>query len=138
MLLVCKHPQEPETFVLAGVKSNLGPPPQSLCYRTVEADNKAVRLEWQGECPYTADDLVAAAFEPVNNRKLQVAIDFLRERLAASSVLSKVVEREAEMQGIAPRTLSRARREIGVQSSPVGLQGEWALSLPLKEVLNRK
>ena len=72
VLLVCKHPQEPENFVLANVKSNLGAPAVSLAYRTVEAENKAVKLEWLGECPYTADELVTAAFEPTNGRKVGV------------------------------------------------------------------
>ena len=138
VLLVSKHPQEPEMFVLAGVKSNLGPPPVSLAYQTIEAENKAVKLEWRGECPYTADDLVAAAFEPVNSRKLQVAIDFLRGRLSGRSVLSKVVEREAVERGISPRTLARAKKELGIRSCPVGLQGEWMLSLPTEEVLRRR
>ena len=138
VLLVCKHPQEPETFVVASVKSNLGSPPASLAYRTVEADNKAVRLEWRGECPYDADELVAAAFEPTNSRKLAAAIEFLRERLSLSSALSKVVEREAAERGISARTLTRARKELGVKSSPLGVGGEWALSLPISEAFKLK
>lgn len=138
VLLVCKHPQEPENFVLANVKSNLGAPPASLAYRTVEAENKAVKLEWLGECPYTADELVTAAFEPTNGRKVGVAIEFLRERLSPCDVLSKVVEREAAERGISARTLTRARKELGVKASPAGLQGEWVLSLPISEALKRK
>ena len=135
VLLVCKHPQEPETFVLASVKSNLGPPPTSLAYRTVEAENNAVKLEWHGDCPYSADELVTAAFEATSGKKLRVAMDFLRERLSASSALSSVVEAEAQARGISERTLARARKELGVQSQPIGKQGQWALSLPLKEIL---
>jgi len=135
VLLACKHPQEPETFVLASVKSNLGLPSTSLSYRTVEADNKAVKLEWRGECPYSADDLVTAAFEPTNGKKLRNAMDFLRERLSSCSALSNVVEAEAQERGISARTLARAKKELGVQSQPIGKQGQWALSLPLKEFL---
>ncbi len=132
VLLVCKHPQEPETFVLAGVKSNLGPPPASLAYRTIEADNKAVKLEWLGECPYEADDLVTAVFEPTNSRKLATAVDFLRMKLSDTSALSKVVDREAAALGISSRTLARARKQLGVIAKPVGMQGEWVLALPLR------
>lgn len=135
VLLVCKHPLDPETFVLAGVKSNLGPPPGSLAYRTVEAENKAVKLEWHGECPYDADELVAGPFEPTNGKKLRSAIDFLRERLALGSALSTVVEGEAQARGISARTLARAKKELGVRSQPVGHQGQWVLSLSLKEHL---
>jgi hypothetical protein len=137
VLLVCKHPQDPETFVLASVKSNLGSPPVSLAYRTVEAENKAVKLQWLGECPYAADELAAAAFEPTNSRKVGAAIEFLRERLSSCDALSRVVESEAIAQGISPRTLTRARKELGVKSSPIGMGKEWTLSLPI-EALRRR
>jgi hypothetical protein len=132
VLLACKHPQESETFVLASVKSSLGPPSTSLAYRTVEAPNKAVTLEWLGECPYEADDLVTAAFEPANSRKLTLAIDFLKTKLSDTSVLSKVVDWEAAALGISLRTLARARKQLGVTAKPVGMQGEWVLSLPIR------
>jgi RecA-family ATPase len=137
VLLACKHPQEAETFVLASVKSNLGAPSASLAYRTVEAENKAVKLEWQGECPYEADELVATGFEPTNSKKLASAVEFLRARLATSSVLSKTVDKEAAERNISARTLIRARKELGVISTPLGLRGEWALSLPIKEAIGR-
>jgi len=136
VLLACKHPQEPETFVLSGVKHNLSAQSPSLSYRTVEAENKAVKLEWLGECPYDAEELTAAAFEPVGSRKLDAAKDFLRSRLASGSAVSKVVEREAVEHGISPRTFFRARKDLGVISQPSGLQGEWVISLPVKASLS--
>jgi hypothetical protein len=116
------------------VKSNLGSPSASLAYRTVEADNKAVKLEWRGECPYGADELVTAAFEATNGKKLRNAMEFLRERLSSCSALSTVVEAEAQERGISARTLARARKELGVKSQPLGQQGHWALSLPLSRI----
>jgi AAA domain len=137
VLLACKHPQEPETFVLSSIKANLCASPPSLSYRTVQANNGVLKLDWLGECPYDADELVTAAFEPVGSRKLEAAKDLLRTRLASGSALSKVVEREAAEHGIAPRTLFRARKELGVISQPSGLQGEWVISLPLRSPLPR-
>ncbi len=133
VLLVCKHPEDSEIFVLAGVKSNLGAAPASLAYHTLEAENKAVKLAWRGECPYTADDL--ATFKPAGSRRLATASDFLSVRLAKGSASSKVVEREAVERGISLRTLTRARKQLRVVSKPTGLQGEWRLSLPVNEVL---
>ena len=131
VLLVCKHPHEPETFVLAGVKSNLGPPPSSLAYKTVEAENKAVRLEWCGDCPYDADELVAN-FEMPSGRKLRDAKQFLVARIQpGTSALGKIVEAEARQRGIASRTLARARQELGVRTFPLGHQGEWAWGMPI-------
>ena len=132
VLLACKHPQEAESFVLSSSKANLCAKPPSLAYRTVQADNGVLKLEWLGECPYDADELVTAAFEPVGSRKLANAVEWLRSRLAYVSALSKVVEKEAVDRGISPRTLARARKELRVISQPSGLQGEWVLSLPLK------
>lgn len=136
VLLVCKNPQEPETFVLSSVKNNLSAPSPSLSYRTVQAENKSVKLEWLGECPYEADELAAAAFEPVGSRKLQAARDFLLVRLGTGSALSKMVEKEAAEKGISARTLARARKDLGVVSQPCGLQGEWAISLPVRASLS--
>ena len=138
VLLACKHPQEPETFVLSSIKTNLCASPPSLSYRTLQADNGALKLEWLGECPYDADELVTAAFEPVGSRKLANAVEWLRIRLASASALSKVVEKEAAEMGFSPRTLARARKELGVISQPSGLQGEWVISLPLKSRLSPK
>jgi hypothetical protein len=132
VLMACKHPQEPETFVLSSVKCNLCAPLLSLAYHTVLADNGALKLEWLGECPYDADELVTAAFEAVGSRKLAQAVEWLRVRLASSPALSKVVEREAAEMGFSPRTFARARKELRVISQPSGLQGEWVISLPLK------
>jgi archaellum biogenesis ATPase FlaH len=136
VLLACKHPQEPETFVLSSVKNNLSAPSPSLSYRTLQAENKAVKLEWLGECPYDAEELTAAAFEPVGSRKLETAKNFLLVRLGMGAALSRVVEKEAAEKGISPRTLTRARKDLGVMSQPCGLQGEWAISLPVKASLS--
>jgi hypothetical protein len=132
VLLACKHPQEPETFVLSNVKNNLCASPLSLSYRTATAENGAMKLEWLGNCPYDADELVTAAFEATSSRKLSAAMDWLRVRLANASALSKVVEKEAAEIGISPRTLARARKQLGIISQPSGLQGEWVMSLPVK------
>jgi hypothetical protein len=131
VLMACKHPQEPETFVLSSVKCNLCAPPLSLAYRTIPADNGVLKLEWLGECPYDADELVTAAFEATSSRKLKAAEDWLRVRLGSASALSKVVEKEAANMGISARTLARARKQLGVISQPSGLQGEWIICLPL-------
>jgi hypothetical protein len=138
VLMACKHPAEAETFVLSSVKSNLCAPPISLAYRTLKADNGALKLEWLGECPYDADELATAAFEATSSRKLTQAVEWLRARLGSTSALSKVVEKEAVEIGISPRTLWRARNQLGVISQPCGLQGEWVISLPAGVALSAK
>ena len=78
VLMACKHPQEPETFVLSTVKGNLCATAISLSYRTAQAENGAVKLERLGECPYDADEIAAAAFDAIGTRKLVQAVEWLR------------------------------------------------------------
>jgi hypothetical protein len=68
------------------------------------ASKVGTRTWGTGRVPLDADELTAAAFEPIGSRKLEAARDFLRTRLASSSALSKTVEREAVELGISPRT----------------------------------
>jgi hypothetical protein len=57
-LLVGKHPDRPGSYVLAGVKSNLGPMPPSLEY-TMEPTDDVARIAWGGVVDIAADELVA-------------------------------------------------------------------------------
>jgi hypothetical protein len=94
-----------------------------------------MKLEWLGECPYDADELVTAALESTGSRKLQDAVEWLRLKLTNCSALSKSVQNEAAERGITERTLWRARKQLGVIAQPSGLQGEWVLSLPTGAIL---
>jgi hypothetical protein len=57
-LLVARHPERPNTFVLAVTKSNLGPMPASLEY-SLESQGDVGRIAWGQEVEITADELVA-------------------------------------------------------------------------------
>ncbi len=59
-LLVAPDPDEPERRVLASVKSNLGPTPESLAYRLVGAgDYDVARVRWEGQTAHTARGLLS-------------------------------------------------------------------------------
>jgi hypothetical protein len=112
--LVGPDPVDPKLHVLACMKSNLAAMPPSLGFRIVSAGDGRPRLEWQGEVPRTADDLVA----PVRRRGEAVprAVCFLQERLAAGFCNRQVVLEEAARLGISFRTLERAKQELWVVS----------------------
>jgi hypothetical protein len=58
-LLVAPDPDDPERRVLASVKSNLGPAPDSLAYRLVESGDYGVaRVQWEGVTAHTARTLL--------------------------------------------------------------------------------
>jgi 5S rRNA maturation endonuclease (ribonuclease M5) len=114
-LLVAPDPDDPERRVLASVKSNLGPAPDSLTYRLVGAGDYGVaRVQWEGQTAHTARTLLA---EPASDDKgAQTEAehwlsDYLIEQGAAPS---KTVKIEAAKVGIAERTLKRAVQSLGV------------------------
>jgi len=59
VLLVAPDPDEPETRILAPVKSNLGPPPGALRFRLTTTAHNRLRVDWLGASTLHADQLVA-------------------------------------------------------------------------------
>ena len=59
-MLVAADPEDPDTRVLAGVKSNLGPMPGALTYRLESVDGSGVaRVVWTGSSDHDARSLLA-------------------------------------------------------------------------------
>jgi 5S rRNA maturation endonuclease (ribonuclease M5) len=131
-LLVGRDGDDEQRRVLAGVKSNIGPLPRSLAYRLEEAPNGAVRVRWEdGECSLRAADLLALPTDVEERGQLHDAADFLREVLDAGPLAAKEVQRQAAAADIAPRTLRRAREQLGVKPRKVGIGGPWVWALPI-------
>jgi len=103
--------------VLAHVKSNLGPKAPSLLFEPVGIDG-AVRIEWRGECDYSAADLLA---KPKDVRPaLDTAVEMLLESLANGPVEANEVRKTAGKAGVSLRTLERAKAEQKVVSKRQG------------------
>ena len=63
--------------------------------------------------------------------RLEEAMEFLQEILADGPVLSTEVQQEAERQGIADKTLKRARERLEVGATRKGFaDGRWRMFLP--------
>jgi hypothetical protein len=62
------------------------------------------------------------------------AREFLLERLEAGPVKSDDLIEEAKQDGIAKRTLDRAKKELGIKSrkTPTKFDGEWFWELPAR------
>ena len=59
-MLVASDPDDPERRVLASIKSNLGPAPESLTYRLVDAaEHGCARVQWEGQTIHDAHTLLA-------------------------------------------------------------------------------
>jgi hypothetical protein len=120
-LLVAADPDDPERRVLASVKCNLGPPPDSLAYRLVGTDLGVARVQWEGSTGHSAADLLRPRDSDDETESRNEAERWLEDYLlAAGAATSKDAKRDAAKDGIAERTLHRARQKLGVTISHRG------------------
>lgn len=143
-LLVAADPDDDERRVLAPIKANLARPPASLTFRLAPiAGSDVARVEWLGETSHTARSLldVPIAEEDRAERDQErgaraEARAWLRDALAAGPVPAGDVQAAAKRDGVAPRTLDRAKGDLGVVASRQGGiadAGRWAWRLPATE-----
>jgi hypothetical protein len=118
-LLVGPDPDsaEPHRYVLTLSKSNSACA-ESLAYRTCRCAG-ALGIEWIGPSQRTAGD-IAAADRPGGVSALDEAQYFVYSILEKGPVRSSELLRLARSEGIAPRTLVRARKALGVESRKRG------------------
>ena len=117
-------PDDPERRVLAPLKNNLAPESKSLRIRLeTPTGHKVARVEWLGECDVTADMLNMAADDVEEQTKVREAMAIIREELAAGPKPRTEVINRAKSEGIAPRTLRRARDRLGIP----GDSTDWSL-----------
>jgi hypothetical protein len=133
-MMIGEDPDDENRRVLAPVKSNLAAPTPSLSFVLEEAENGAVRVRWLGETDVAATDLLSAPADE-DSSALGEARNFLVDLLQDGPVPFAEVEAAAEQAGITMRTVKRAKKELGVDSTAVreegnrGVQG-WSWSLP--------
>ena len=84
-------------------------------------------FRWVGEYDITLDELLAGETSPRRNREREKAKEFLAELLADGPVDSETVYALAAEQNIAPRTLERAKSEIGAKSHKPGETWIWSM-----------
>jgi putative DNA primase/helicase len=129
---VAEDRENPERRLLLPVKLNIARKPPGLAFRLVEAGT-AVRVDWEpGPVDVDVEDALAEPEPTAERSKRDEATDFLREVLADGPVAATEVKRQARATGIAGRTLSRAKRELGVKSEKTGFREDWTWSLPPK------
>ena len=127
-LLVGRHPENETLRVLAGQKSNLSAPPQSLAYRITEATNGAARIEYMGVTEAKAETLLSTPTDPEERSALEEAMAFLREELEGVPVMANAVKERARASGIKDRTLARAKSVLRIGSNKEG-DGGWSWHL---------
>jgi hypothetical protein len=115
-------------------KNNMASKPQGLAYRLVQAfvdgaSGQAIvasYVVWDNE-PVTvsADEALRATDGGGDRSAATEAEEFLRDKLSAGPVPAKEAEEHARVIGIAPRTLARARKKVGVIAEKAGMKEGW-------------
>ena len=119
-LVVAADPNDAACRVLAATKCNLAAPPRPLRFR-LTPHGGVCRVAWLGQADYTADDLVRQLSRSELGRraeersKLEEAVEFLRNLLANSPQPTSLCYLDAQIAGIARRTLQRALEPAGVR-----------------------
>jgi hypothetical protein len=75
-------------------------------------------------------DVLAGPADAQERGQLDDAIDFLRDALAGGSRPAAELTKLGEREGIAKRTLQRARHQLGCIASKDGFRDGWRWSLP--------
>jgi RecA-family ATPase len=130
-LFVVKDPDDDSRRILACFKHNVAPrEPAALAFRFV-SERGTGRVSWEGPTDWTAEALFAASMESEKSKAARRdAREFLQEALDRGPLPTNEVIDAGKAQGIAPRTLERARRELGVKSERKGgRKGTWYLRL---------
>ena len=141
-LLLARDPDDPDgeagcRRALSHVKSNLSAEAPTLIYdvepillpaRGLEPESETSRLTLIGESDRRSRDLLA--FDGEERSALEEAMDFLRDELASGPKLRADVLKAARKEGVAEKTLRRARESLGVSVDRVGYPAKswWSLS----------
>lgn len=120
-LLVGADPEDENRRILAVSKCNLAATAPALAYTLVN-DLKfgCARVEWHGATEHRASELLAAPATDEERDARGDAIQFLENVLGNGPLGAAEVRALARKQGIADRTLDRAKKDAGVVSERMG------------------
>jgi hypothetical protein len=142
VLTVGRHPEDPETRVMAMTKNNLAPLPPAITYSiiklpdTLKSQDRS-RLKWGEFVDLTSDDILGVV---VKQTEKEDAVDFLNTILAEGPVSVEKIQGVAESRSISWRTVQRSAETMGVVKRQRGFGKDktsvW--SLPEKAPANKK
>jgi putative DNA primase/helicase len=119
-------------------KNNMAAKLQGLAYRLVQRivgdtgeSIVASYVVWDNEAVAASADEALRATESGGDRTAAAeAEEFLQDKLCQGAAPAKDCEEDARALGIAPRTLRRARKKLGVIAEKAGLKEGWIWRLP--------
>lgn len=131
-LFVAKDPRDEGRRVFGVIKSNIAAKPACLAYRLVSVPGQDhAQIEWDGSTEQGIEELFEAPTSSEDRSALTEAIEFLRNILGDGPVPVLDVRAEAKENGVASRTLDRAKRTLGVVANRDGFgsgsRSVWSL-----------
>ncbi|CAN0247538.1 unnamed protein product, partial [Hapterophycus canaliculatus] len=137
-LLVASHPEIEDAQIIATLKTNLSPDKSGFGYRIVSVTTdegiQTSKVEWiPGSIEVDADQLLAPkreAADPDTKSAKEDAAAFLMNMLDDGPVPSVDVYQAADGNGIAERTLKRAKKALYIRSVKIEGKAGWHMQLP--------
>jgi hypothetical protein len=120
--LVGSSPDARDFSAIVPIKSNLGPPAQSLGY--LIAPEGELAFHWTGPSTLTAEDLQTDRPKGPGLPQRKLAGDWLRRQLAQGPLSQGTIEGAALRDGLHIMTLRRAKHDIGAFSTKRS-DGAW-------------
>lgn len=121
-LRVSVHPEDADKRVMVHIKHNIGPPGVSWAFRLQDkGKGKIPELVWEGECSIRAEDLVNSSARKTS--PIECAREFLMRELSNKPRPADIIKEIAQQEGIADRTLTRARDDLGIK--PYQKRRKW-------------
>jgi archaellum biogenesis ATPase FlaH len=115
-VLVATNPEDHSGSIWAHLKSNLAARGHSYKFRISHSESTKVGcFEWEGQSELKAEDLFAAGSEVTISKK-QEGAELLVEWLEKGPRKQQEIEGLADSAGVSKRTLSRAKKSLGVVS----------------------
>ncbi|HTX94343.1 MAG TPA: AAA family ATPase [Mycobacterium sp.] len=132
-LLVASDPDDNDRRVLASVKSNLGPVPESLAYRLIDSpEHGCARVQWDGKTDHTAHTLLTEPTSEVEGEN--PAKEFIKDYLGSHGGEASAADvlKEGRTAGFNDQELKDARRrcrkpKIRSRKASFGNGWVWAI-----------
>lgn len=127
--LIAKDPDDDDGRILAAVKNNLAPMPNSLSFR-VEGVNGTSRIVWGGVSDHKADTLLNIPSSPEEKTAMAEANDFLTDLLTDGPMEAGGIVKKARAAGITDATLRRSKKFLGITVKKQSFKSGWCWILP--------
>jgi hypothetical protein len=136
-LLVAPDPDDNDRRVLASVKSNLGPAPESLAYRLIDSpEHGCARVQWDGRTDHTAHTLLTEPMSEVDGDN--PAKEFIKDYLGTHGGEASAADvlKAGRGAGFNDQELKDARRRCRkpkISSRKASMGGGWVWAIDPEE-----